>query len=155
MGDAGTFCRGSGAGLRGGSMLAVAKGSSAAALAARLAPQDKQKRPTSGTVALHAGHLATALFPSPGRAPRAVRTANRSGSIMPYVRGWMLLSRFGRSAGLFAHQALEFRIVVKDLQVGVLADPLHIGVTGLNGLLERFKRLRFLLQACIAAGGII
>jgi hypothetical protein len=47
-----------------GSMLAVTKGSSAAALPAILAPQDKQKRPASGTVALHAGHFAKVVFPS-------------------------------------------------------------------------------------------
>lgn len=68
LGAAEGFCGGGcgGAGLRGGSMLAVTKGSSADALAAMLAPQDKQKRPTSGTVALHAGHFANALFPSLG-----------------------------------------------------------------------------------------
>jgi hypothetical protein len=61
---------------------------------------------------------------------------------MPYVGGWMLLPRFGGAAKLFAHQALEFGIVVKDLQVGVLADPLHIGVAGLNRLLERERAVR-------------
>jgi hypothetical protein len=45
-------------------MLAVSKGSSRADVAAILAPHAKQKRPESGTAALHAGHFANALFPS-------------------------------------------------------------------------------------------